>query len=408
MYTDKKMINEMKRLRIGIFTDTFSPQINGVSTSIKMLIFELEKKGHSVFVVSPNNETDKTVIDINTIRICGKNILNGTDYKFANILFTGEIEEAITLWNLDIIHTHTEFAIGLLGTYIAYTNQIPIVHTYHTMYEECMHYITDIKPLKKITLNFFKMYIKHFASVCHSIIVPTEKAKNILKEYDIKQNITVIPTGIDSEAFKQTQESAELLVNLKKQLNISEKDFVIVTIGRLSKEKNFELIINSINKKNIDNSNLKLIIIGDGPLRKDLEILAKKSQNNVIFVGKIPWHEVALYYHLGDVFVTASRAETQGLTVIEALYSSLPVICPNDEAFSKIVVQGVNGYLYDNDEQLLDKIIQLSQNPKIVKELSINASSCSKLYSSDQFSDNVLKEYYRVLMHEYGNEIDVI
>ena len=256
-------------MRIGLFTDTYPPYINGVSTSVLMLQKALEKKGHQVFVVTVNNEDMhyKFENDDKIIRIPG--IPTGIyDYRLTGIYPVKAIN-TIRKWELDIIHSHTEFGVGTFARIIAKQFNIPLVHTYHTMYEDYIHYITKgyfDKSSKKIVEYLTLFYCDKTAN---ELIVPTKKTYDLFKEkYDVNRNIHIIPTGIELERFYAENVDKQKVKELKQKYQILKDEFTIVFVGRLAEEKNIEFLIDAqkdIYKKNPD---VKLLIIGDGP---DLE-----------------------------------------------------------------------------------------------------------------------------------------
>ena len=225
-------------MRIGIFTDTYPPYINGVSTSIEMLRTSLEKKGHEVFIVTVNadNMSYKYENENKIIRIPGIPI-GIFDYRLTGIYPLRAIEK-IRKWNLDIIHSHTEFGVGTFARIIAKQFDIPLIHTYHTMYEDYVHYITKgyfNKSSKKIVQYLTKFYCDKTVT---ELIVPTKKAYDLFKQkYHVERNIHIIPTGIEVEKFYKEKFSKEKVENLKKKLGLSPTDFIILFVGRMGKEK---------------------------------------------------------------------------------------------------------------------------------------------------------------------------
>ena len=314
-------------MRIGIFTDTYPPYINGVSTSIAMLEKGLRELGHEVFIVTvnPENMQYKYEDDERIIRIPGIPI-GIYDYRLTGIYPLRAITK-IKKWNLDIIHTHTEFGVGTFGRILAKQFNIPLVHTYHTMYEDYVYYITKgyfDKSSRKIVEYLTKFYCDKTAK---ELIVPSKKTYDMFKDkYQFEKEIHIVPTGIDIKRFKKSNFKKEQILGLKKELGIKPDEFVILFVGRIAKEKNIDLLLKchvEILKKH---KNVKLVIVGSGPDYEHYIEMSKqlKIENNVIFTSSIPWEEIPIYYQLADVFTTASNTETQGLTLIEAMAGSIP------------------------------------------------------------------------------------
>lgn len=383
-------------MRIGIFTDTYPPFINGVSTSIKMLENALRKKGHKVFIVTVNPDDMSYGFEDNgrIIRIPG--IPTGIyDYRlttFYPIKAVNKIKE----WNLDIIHTHTEFGIGTFARVIGKQFDIPVVHTYHTMYEDYVHYITKgyfDKSSKKIVEYLTKFYCD---KTIEELIVPTKKTYDLFKEkYKYDRNVHIIPTGIEIEKFYRENIKDEKINSLKEKLGIQKDDIIVLFIGRIASEKSVDFLINNHSNLVKKNKNCKLLIVGDGPDLENYKKLAKKNkiQDNIIFTGKVPWDEVPSYYNLGDIFVTASHTETQGLTVIEAMAATLPVVALDDESFRNVVIDDLTGYLFKNKKEYINKMIKLMSDKTLRQNMGNQARINSETYSSKYFAERVLSVY---------------
>lgn len=383
-------------MRIGIFTDTYEPFINGVSTSIKMLENALRKKGHKVFIVTVNPDDMTYHFEDNgrIIRIPGIPV-GIYDYRLTTaypIRAVNKIKE----WNLDIIHSHTEFGIGTFARVIGKQFDIPVVHTYHTMYEDYVHYITKgyfDGASKKIVEYLTKFYCD---KTIEELIVPTSKTYDLFKKkYKYDRNIHIIPTGIEIERFYKEKIKEDDLISLKENLGLTKDDVVVLFVGRIASEKSVDFLINNHSSFVKKNKNCKLLIVGDGPDLENYKKLAVKNkiENNVIFTGKVPWKDVPIYYNLADIFVTASHTETQGLTVIEAMAASLPVVALNDESFKNVVVEDLTGYLFDNKKEYLKKMEKLVEDIELRIKMGNQARINSETYSSKYFAERVYSVY---------------
>lgn len=385
-------------MRIGIFTDTYPPYINGVSTSIVMLEHTLQKMGHQVFIVTVNPDKYKFEEKDNVIRIPGIPI-GIYDYRLTGIYPVRAINK-IKSWDLDVIHSQTEFGIGTFARIIAKQLDIPLVHTYHTMYEDYVHYITHgyfDKSSKKVVEYLTKFYCDKTAT---ELIVPTKKTYDLFKEkYHVDRNIHIIPTGIEVERFYKEKIKTKDVQDLKNRYHIKENDFVILFVGRLGKEKNVDLLLDAHISLSRKKKNCKLVIIGDGP---DAEGFKKKvkyfhMEDSVIFVGKVPWDKIPLYYQLGTVFATASLTETQGLTVVEAMAASIPVLAIDDEAFNSVVIDGLNGKLFKNKKEYKKIVLELMNQKDLVCKMGNQARISAEAHSSKYFAEKVLSVYKSAL-----------
>lgn len=392
-------------MRIGIFSDTYYPHINGVSTSIKMLEEELIRKGHKVYIVTVNPDSMRYKYDDGgrIIRIPG--IPTGIyDYRLTST-YSFKAFSKIREWNLDVIHTQTEFGIGTFARVLGKQLGIPVVHTYHTMYEDYIYYITkghfDASSKKLVE------YITKFTcdKTIKELIVPTKKTYNLFKEkYKFDRNVHIIPTGINVENFYKETVDLNKVRSLKKQLNIKEKDKILLFLGRVAKEKNIDFLIENqieILKKHPD---CKLMIVGDGPDLEEYKELTKKFNifDNVIFVGKVPWTDTKLYYNIADIFVTASVTETQGLTVVEAMAASLPVVAINDESFNTTVIDDLTGYLFETKDEYISIVNKLLSSDELLEKMGNQGRVNSLAYSSSFFADRVLEVYKMAIDNNSG------
>ena len=390
-------------MRIGIFTDTYPPYINGVSTSIVSLEKALKAKGHEVYIVTVNSEnlTYKYEDDDHIIRIPG--IPTGIyDYRLTGIYPLRAINK-IKKWNLDIIHSHTEFGVGTFARIIAKQFNIPLVHTYHTMYEDYVHYITKgyfDKSSKKLAEYFTKFYCDKTAK---ELIVPSKKTYDLFKEkYKVNKTIHIVPTGIDVEKFYIENQNKKELELLKKELKFKKDDFIITYVGRLAEEKNIEFLIDNHTKLN---KKCKLMIVGNGPDLEKFKKMVKKLnlEERVIFTGAIPHYEIASYYAVSNIFVTASVTETQGLTVIEAMAASIPVVCADDESFKDAVIDGLNGKVFKNDKEYVSAIEKLYKNKEQYKVMCKQARVTAESHSLKYYAEKIL-DVYNITINGSKNE----
>lgn len=387
-------------MRIGIFTETYTPYISGLVTSEVMLKHALEKLGHEVYVVTANLENFKYSYDEKERVLKIPGIPTGIyDSRLTGIYPIKAIKK-IKSWNLDVIHSQTEFAIGTFARIFGKQYGIPVVHTYHTMYEDYVHYITKgyfTKPGIKLVEYLTKFYCDKTVT---ELIVPTKKAYDLFKEkYKVDRNIHIIPTGIEISRFYKENSKIQDIINLKRKLNINDTDFVILFVGRLAEEKNVEFLLESHEEIIKKHNNAKLLIVGDGPdINKYKELSVKyKIDNNTIFTGKVPWNDMPKYYQIADAFATASRSETQGLTVVEAMAAEMPVVCVDDDSFKIVVIDDLNGKLFKNKKEYVKIIDELIKDNKLLLRLGTQARISAEPYSSKYFAERVLEVYKKAV-----------
>lgn len=385
-------------MRIGLFTDTYPPYINGVSTSVLMLKQGLEKLGHEVYVVTVNSENFHYKKEDNVLMIPGVPI-GIMDFRMTS-LYPLKAQKIIKGWNLDVIHTHTEFGVGTFARLIAKQYNIPLVHTYHTMYEEYIYYITKgyFDGVSKKLVEYLTLFLCD--KTVEELIVPTKKTYDLFKEkYKVKRDVHIIPSGIDVTRFYKENINLLTISSLRRELNIKKDDFIILYLGRIAKEKSIDFLINNLKEIRKKVPKARMIIVGDGPDVNDLVMLAHKNKldNHVTFTGKVPWSEVPKYYQLADVFVTASKTETQGLTVIEAMAAEKPVVAIKDESFELVMIDKQDGLFFETDKEYQDLIIKLYKDKAFGKMIAKQARITANAYNPEVYAKRVLEVYESVI-----------
>ena len=386
-------------MRVGIFTESYPPLVNGVSTSILMLEHALTKLGHEVFIITVSDNKKDYVLENNRhiLRLPSVNLANCYDYKMTSV-YPIKAVNMIKKMNLDVIHSNVEFTVGIFARVVSEQLSIPLVHTYHTNWEDYTHYITKNKKiLDDICKKLLKYLVVFFEDkTVTELIVPSNKIYNLFKDkYKFTKNIHIIQTGIETSKFYKENFNQKDINSLKKKIGIKKKDFVVMTVSRLAKEKSVDRIINNHKELVKKYSNMKLLIVGDGPDIDKLKDEAKSLgvSDSVIFTGKVPLSDIPIYYQLGNVFVTASKSETQGLTVVEAISSSLPVVAVKDDSFVNSVIEDFNGFVFTNDEKYINSISKLYEDKDLYNRLSNQSRLLSADFSSEYFALKVLKVY---------------
>lgn len=380
-------------MRIGLFTDTYDPIVSGVVVSLKILKAELEKLGHDVLVFTyehPMASEDKTIVRFKGHGLPMKSL---KEYKISKV--TNKLIKEVMKYDLDIVHCHTEFTMGRLGRRAGKKMGIPVVHTYHTMYEDYCHHVTKMfaRPLRFAS----KIYSRRFANSADRVIFPTVKVKKTFDRYGFVKPSVIIPTGIYLDRFRKINFKKKDILALREQYGIKKSDFVWLFLGRLSREKNVSELIKEFSKLNLPKDH-KLLIVGGGP---DKDIFVKQSEKynikeSVIFTGMISPNDVPIYYQLGDLFVNFSDTETQGLTFIEALASGLPVLAKYDDNLEGVIVDHFNGLTFNLNSEFKDKYYELVSNKVKFNEITTNASRAIDKFSAQNFAKNVEMVYYDI------------
>lgn len=384
-------------MNIGLFTDTYYPQINGVATSVLMLKKNLELKGHKVFVFTttdPKASKEKNVFRVPSIPFnSGRRI--GTFYN-------PHLARFIEKLNLDVIHTHTEFSLGIFGRVMARKLNIPFLHTYHTIYEDYTHYLGKLaafRPVTPVAKTAVRKMSTKFCNSADEVVVPTKKVKDLLLSYNVRRNISIIPTGINLNKFSKCNYESDCLQSLRSTLGIGANDKVLLYIGRISKEKNIEEVLTFLKSYLSGRKDVKFVLIGDGPEKSNLEDMVKELGigSQTIFAGERAWDEIGMYYKIGDIFISASQSETQGITYIEALASGLPVVAKADKCLDGVLENNINGYSFNTQEEFIKAVDSILYNDLQLERLSIGAVKSAGKFSAESFADTVEALYINII-----------
>lgn len=345
--------------RVLITTDWFTPTVNGVVASVQTLRTELERLGIEVRILTLSegltSYRDGAVYRLGSVPA-------SAFYRQARLgtLRSADVHRDIVQWSPDIIHSQAEFSTYIWARRLAEQLAVPLVHTYHTIYEDYTHYFSPSRPMgRKLAAGFSRRAL----APVDAVIAPTGKVRTILNSYGIRAPIHVSPTGLDLTYYRPARSQAERsqIQRLRRELGISPEQRVLLSLGRLAREKNIEELFDLLAA--MDDPHLTLLVVGEGPHREQLEARARRSpaRERIVFTGSVPPAQTASFYHLADVFVSASRSETQGLTYIEALASGLPAVSRRDPSLDGVIVDGVNGWQYDTVEEFRDAIGRLAE-----------------------------------------------
>ena len=397
-------------MRIGLFTDTYPPYINGVANSTYILRNELVEMGHEVIVVTtyPGLGGHKWNEDHTVLMLAGPELKFLYGYVATSPIHLSAQEEVRKL-NLDIIHAQTEFGVGIFARICAKLMKIPLVSTYHTTYEDYTHYINFInsKTVDSIAKLAVAKLSRLYGDSSMEVIAPSRKTKEMLLGYHVRREISVIPTGLKLDQFSPSHFNPQFKAELYEKYGITENEKLIIYVGRLAEEKALDLVIRGFSKAIEMQIPVRLLIVGGGP---DLEPLTKMVKqmgmdHSIFLAGPQPSETIADYYRSADAFISASLSETQGMTFIEALASGLPLFARRDEVLQDLLVDEETGWYFSNEDDLcerLDAFTKMSdQKMTTMKEKCL---SIVQPYSSKTFGKRVEEVYLRTIddySHQY-------
>ena len=385
-------------MKIGFFTEMYYPKIDGVVISVDTFKRELEKLGHEVYIFAPSPNLRYKESDPSIIRFPAIKGLWFDEYM-TKFPWTPQNYKRAKELKLDIVHIHTPSELGIFGMSLALKENIPLVTTYHTdLFEYAKHYpqtlpgvllliqllpffvgkpslfkatFSAMKPERSIDKWNQKIVLKMVPALnnlCNLVIAPSEKIKKQMLRWKTTAPVEVLPTGIE-----QLSASAEGLARFKSEYGITEKDKVILYIGRLAPEKNIELLISAFAKISPRVKDAKLLLVGDDAHKKKLHKFVHTHGLNrkVIFTGYIKDRTLlGAAYAASDVFAFPSVTDTQGLVVGEAALMGLPVVMV-DKGITETVVDGQNGfYAKNNPTDFAAKLITILENDALRRRMS--------------------------------------
>lgn len=375
-------------MKVLITTDLFTTRTNGVVTSTHNLIHDLKRRGHDVRVItfSKNGKShaEDGVYYIKSISL---------EWIYPEVRMpssrASKFIKEIVEWSPDVIHSQCEYFSYGFAKRISRKTGAPIIHTYHTLYEDYVGYVIPFKRIGRWCVRH--LITKKRLKKAHTIIAPTEKVRvNLVERCKVKNNIAVIPSGICLDKHKVRLTTEERREG-RARYGFDDDTFVLINLGRLGTEKNIEELITYFSRVSEKHEKARLLIVGGGPAEESLKKLAQESGvvDRVVFAGMVDPDTVASYYQLGDLFVCASTSETQGLTYIEATANRLPLLCRNDPCFEGVVAEGENGFRYESFEEYEDKLDFIIANPDWRERAKEKSEEISRLYDRTVFGGSV-------------------
>jgi 1,2-diacylglycerol 3-alpha-glucosyltransferase len=390
----------MNSLRIAFFTNYYHPVVNGVVRSVASFREILTKQGHIVFIFAQSDNEYKDEEPF-IFRYPSLSLPMQVDIPTV-IPVSPFVDQLLPSLKLDIIHTHHPILLGQTAASKAADLNIPLVFTFHTQYWEYTHYVPLLQEaIQEFLKNAIHNWLKVFMRKCQHIVIPSESIKEILiRDYGLEDGYTVIPTGTDLKPFLQADGKA------LRQSQGWEDDKVIVSVGRLGAEKNWETLLRAASQVYAQHPNMRLVLIGDGPDKQTLEALAAELgiAERVTFTGQVPFDEIPAYLKAADVFSFASVTETQGLVTIEAMAAGLPVVAVDGSGTHDIVDNGKEGLLVENDPNTLASAInEMLANPQQMKQFSVQALKKARTFDANRLGRQMVKVYEQAIQDKKDN-----
>ena len=360
-------------MRIAFFTNNYLPNPFGVSGSVESFRKEFENLGHEVFVFAPkwrgHKDENQNVFRYPAIET---NIKIKFPLAFPHSL---KIRGKLKRLQIDIVHSQHPNLLGSAAAYWAKKKNVPLVFTWHTLYDQYAHFAPFVPA--KIAAWWTIRNARNYANLCDAVITHTPSVADIIKKWGVaNENITAIPTGVEEKQFENPDRES-----LRKKYNIRDNEILLTLISRLTAEKNVGFLLDAVLDILRNNKSVKFMICGDGNLKNNLEKVVRDSglAGRVIFVGIVSGAEKKNYYAAGDIFVYASKSETQGMILTEAMYSGLPIVAVRATGVRDIVEDGKTGFLVpENKQEFQEMIEKLISDPILRKDFSEEAKKTAR------------------------------
>ena len=387
-------------MHIAFFTNYYHPVVNGVVRSVASFRENLMQQGHNVFIFAQSDGSYKDeepfIFRYPSLSLPLGDISTATPVS-------PFVDQLLPILKLDVIHTHHPVLLGQTAARKAADLDLPLIFTFHTQYWEYTHYIPFPQEIIQDFLkNAVHRWLRDFMQKCQHIIIPSESLRDILvRDYGLHERYSVIPTGTNLEPFLNADGKA-----LRAEKGW-QKETVLISVGRLAPEKNWETLIQAFAKVHAEHPGARLVLIGDGSARQSLEALAAEIgiADRVTFTGPIPFEEIPRYLKAADLFAFASVTETQGIVTMEAMAAGLPVVAVDGPGTRDIVQNGKQGYLVKNDpDALAKKLNQLLSDSQRIKRFSNQALKRAKMFDVNQLSKQMLSVYEQAIQDKKDNQ----
>ena len=376
---DSDLKKNIASLRIGLFTDTYSPQINGVSISLQLVSEGLQRRGHQVTIFAPRIPGYKDD-QPGVVRLPSLKYLNDPPIYVA-VLGTPRSTWSLTRKHFDVLHAHSPLTVGLLAYFTASTKNLPLIYTYHTSITDYTHYLKVIGGTGVIR-HAARWFSTTSTNLGDQIVVPSPKFYRLLSEQKVRRPIHIIPNGIDLSNFKAAKNPG----SFRTRLGLKSDAPILLSVGRVDPEKRLDFLIKAFECMSDRVPDAQLVFAGDGGARKKLEeqAAATKVKDRIHFLGMVNRTELPDLLHDATVFLSASTTEVHPISVIEAIASGLPLVAVQDEAFEGMILENENGHLTPLDVNAFsDALVKLLSDPKKLAQYGKRSTELSEKFSID-------------------------
>ena len=383
------------RLRIGFFTDTYAPQVNGISISLQLLVRGLRAAGHEVTIFAPRfpgyKDPEPGIYRVPSVRYMHKPPM------YVAVPGTPRTTLSLRRCKFDVLHVHSPLTVGLLAYLTATTKNVPLIYTYHTSITDYTHYVRLVgrtRPFRWVA----RWFSTATTNLGDQIVVPSIKFKKLLHDQKVRRPIHLIPNGIDLSRFKKPRSRG----TFRRRLGMPARAPLLLYVGRIAPEKRLDFLMEAFSRIGAVHPNAHLVFAGDGSSRSKLEAQAAKSafRERIHFLGMVSHAELPDLLHDATLFLSASTSEVHPISMIEAITAGLPIVAVKDDAFEGMLVDNFNGRATTRSAgALATAVSELLQDTKSMRQYRKNSLKLSRNYSIKAQVDSLVK-LYRDAIHE--------
>jgi glycosyltransferase involved in cell wall biosynthesis len=372
-------------MNILLVTNTYTPHVGGVARSVSSFREEYLRRGHQVMVVAPEFK-GRPQGEENVARVPAIVNFNSSDFSVA-LPLPAHLGKKIEEFSPDLVHSQHPFLLGMTAVRIARYGSLPLIFTHHTFYEHYTHYLPVDMPLLR---RFVKKLATHYANLCDHVFAPSASLKEILLRRGVTTPITVLPTGVQPQVYQRGDRVA-----FRDRLHIPRQAPVVGHMGRLAPEKNIEFLARAVGCYLQRDEKAHFLVIGQGPFLPFLKQFFNRQnlKRRVHLSGQLQGKALADGLHAMDVFAFASKSETQGMVLNEAMAAGLPVVALDAPGTRDMVIDGHNGRLIldENDDAFCLALQCLTGlSPWARQAMRSNARATARHYSLSHCADTAL------------------
>ena len=389
-------------MRVLFISDVYFPRVNGVSTSIRTFRADLRDAGVDTVLVAPaygdSKDTGTGNDEPGVLRVPSGRVPRDPEDRRMKSAALRQVLAGLDTQHFDLVHIHTPFVAHYAGVRFAAQRAIPVIATYHTFFEEYLHHYVPVLP-RVFGRALARSFTRSQAAQLAAIVAPSEPMRALLTDYGVTTRIQVIPTGLPADRYLPGDGA-----RFRAGFEIPTNRPLLLYVGRVAHEKNIEFLLHAFVALRRTRQDAMLVIAGEGPAREHLQSLVAQLglRPDVHFIGYLDRERaLADCYAAADVFVFASRTETQGLVLLEALAQGRPVVSTVHLGTASILQAGCGARVApEKPDAFAQAIACILDDPARAARLSVQARSFASGWASNLMAAR-LADLYRDLTHQH-------